>query len=623
VSGLIAAIAFDGAPVAVGAVQAAADVARHRGEPLETFAEGNLAVTALGHPPIAGTRIARADATDPATLVLAGHLYDADDLARSLSLPGDTPHALLLRAAYRRYGPEALPRVDGDFAFVLFDPSRALALLARDAFGMHALTYGCDGRRLVAASEARQVVAAGFDAAPSELAISAYLSKTRHLYGGAQTFYRDVRRVEPGHYVEVSAAGVRATRYWQLDPDRTIPERTEADMAARVRTLMETAVERRVPSGGPYSCALSGGFDSSSVAALFGRAVGGGPNGHALETFSFELNDLESDEPDLIDAVSNDLGTHHHHIYLDKDDVFAVLPDMVAACDEPTFDMGLLYLWRKKEYASRQGVRVMLSGLGGDELFVGQFHFLADLLRAGRLRELWSELRGIYPVDRYTGRRTSLSMLMRAYVLGPLVPRPVKRLGRRIVLGERIVPPWVDRGLAARTDLEARIVAGPERVYRDGYRQDCAEVFRSQLIDVTVPIHEALGQAFGMETRFPLIDRPLVEYMFAVPRNQKIRGGEVRGIQRRAMAGLLPEVVLTRHIKKNINPVLKRQQYDNFLRATEGLMRSSELAAEAYIDADYLRRTATEFLAGRGRDDAALVLWYAMNLEQWLGSRGV
>jgi asparagine synthase (glutamine-hydrolysing) len=484
---------------------------------------------------------------------------------------------------------------------------------------MHPLCYAVDGRRLVAASEPRQILAVGVAAEPCEESIAAYIAMTRHLYGGPRTFYREIYRVEPGHLVEIDSGGTRSRRYWQLDPNRQLDERTDEAMAERVRELMTDAVRRRMPDTGPYSCALTGGFDSSSVAALF-RLVTRGTNGEgeALETFSFELRDPASDEPELIDAVSRDLRTNHHHIYLDQDNVFAVLPQMLAACDEPTFDMGLLYLWRKKERAAQRGVRVMLSGLGGDELFAGQFHYLADLLSRWQLRTLWAEVRGIYPVDRARNQRTSLEKLLRYFVFGPLIPRKFKRLANKVVTGRGLVPPWIERSLAERTSLADRIAAGPEQLYADAYRQDCFEVFKSTLVDVTLPLHEALGAAFGIETRFPLLDRRLVEYMFAAPREQKIRRGQVRVLQRRAMKGILPEVVLTRHVKKNLNPVLRRQQHGNFVAEAKKLFSGGSLRCEAYLDRAHLHRCYGEFLQNRGGDQAAIPLWYALNLERWL-----
>ena len=105
--------------------------------------------------------------------------------------------------------------------------------------------------------------------------------------------------------------------------------------------------------------------------------------------------------------------------------------------------------------------------------------------------------------------------------------------------------------------------------------------------------------------------------MFAAPREQKIRRGEVRLLQRRSMDGILPEVVLTRHVKKNLNPVLRRQQHANFVVELKKLFSCGDLRCEQYLDRTYLDQSYQQFLAN-GQDDAAVALWYAMNLEAWL-----
>jgi asparagine synthase (glutamine-hydrolysing) len=616
--GLSAIVQLDGAPVDSALLDKCNQAAAHRGTPVATRVDGPTAFAYLSREEQSAAQVAGGGPYGRSSIVLTGHLYGRRELAEALDATTEESDATLILRAYRQWGADCLERLDGDFAFVLHDAEQNRILCARDALGMHPLCYAFDGKRLVAASEPRQVVATGIPAQPCEQSIAAYISAARHLSGGPRTFYEDVYRVEAGHLLEVNSKGTRTRRYWQLDPGRELDERTDEEIAAKVRELMTDAVRRRVPDTGPYSCALSGGFDSSSVAALFCRAVRDRGVAEALETFSFELRDLESDEPDLIEAVSRELGSNHHHIYLDRDNVFAVLPQMLAACGEPTLDIGLLYLWRKKECASRHGVRVMLSGLGGDELFVGQFHYLSDLLKSLRLFSLWSELAGVYPVDRSTNVRTSLPRILQYYVVGPLIPRRIRRLARSVVTRQGPLPPWVNRSLAQRVNLADRLNQPPHRLYADAYRQDCFEVFTSSLVNTTLPLHEALGAAFGIETRFPLLDRRLVEYMFAAPREQKIQRGEVRQLQRRAMKGILPEVVLTRHVKKNLNPVLKRQQHGNFVMELKTLFSGGGLRCEEYLDGSYLHRTYRQFLANDGTGTTARVLWYAMNLERWL-----
>lgn len=617
-SGLTAIVHLDGTPVDPGLVAACNAAAAHRGTSMASHLDGPTALAYLGPVVPATPRVLSCTLEGTVSIVLAGALYNRQEVAAALGVETARTDPALMLLAYRRWGAMCVARFDGDFAFVLHDAVRNVVVCARDALGSHPLCYAFDGGRLVAASEPRQVLAAGIAMQPSEDAIATYIAAARHLYGGPQTFYKNVFRVEPGHVLEVDRRGPRSQRYWQLDPNRQLEERTDAEMAHRVRQLMIDAVERRVPDVGPYACALSGGFDSSSVAALMRLVLRPRTTENTtLETFSFELRDAAADEPELIEAVSTELGTNHHAIFLDQDNVFSLLPQMLAASDEPIFDMGLLYLWRKKERAAQHGVRVILSGLGGDELFVGQFHFLFDLLTHLRLPTLWSEIKGIYPVDRTKGMPTSLRKILQFYVFGPAIPRSVKRLTKRIATGQGSVPPWVDRSLARRVGLAARIERGPQRLYADAYRQDCFEVFTSSLVNTTLPLHESLGAAFGVETRFPLLDRRLVEYMFAASREQKIRGGEVRLLQRRAMRGILPEVVLQRHVKKNLNVVLRRQQHGHFVAELKTLFSGRPLRAEAYLDRAYLRDSYRRYLAS-GEQDAAVPLWYAMNLERWL-----
>lgn len=603
----------DGKPAEAELLARMQSAAPHHGEGA-TLRRERLA---LAHAPSpASPSDGRVAESGPLAVVVTGRLYNGGEIARSLGLSHPGGDAALLLAAYSAWGEGCVERLDGDFAFVLFDGARRRLLCARDALGVKPLYYAYDGHRFLAASEPRQLLAAGVSAEPCEETIAFYLSLTVHLCGGPRSYYREILRLEPGHLLVVDEGGPRMRRYWHLDPEHEIEERDEEAIVERVRWLMADAVARRTPTAPPYGCALSGGFDSSSVAGLLRRHLDGQGVDTPLETFSFELRDLAADEPEIIDIVAAQVGANHHHLYLDQDNVFEALPAILHATDEPTRDMGLLYLWRKKQEAQRLGIPVVLSGLGGDELFFGRYHYFADLARHGRLLTLAQEVRSLYPVDRSTGKRISLSGLLLNYVLAPLLPRRPKKLARRLLKGESLVGPWVHPELARRTQLAARILEGPPCVFPDAYRQECYESFYYVLVNVTLPIHEALGAACGVETRFPLLDRRLVEYMFAVPRELKIRRGASRIVQRRAMEGILPEVVLKEHLKKNLNPVLWRQQRHNLRAALESLFEQRTPRSDGYLNWPYLRRLHDGF---RGGSDVGMYwLWYALNLERWL-----
>ncbi len=554
-------------------------------------------------------------------VVVTGRLYNRESLFDALRRPGQAPFdsdAEAVLAAYAAWGPECVERLDGDFAFALHDGERRSLLCARDPFGLMPLFYAFDGRNFMAATQQKQLLAAGVSAEPCEEAIAAYVSMARHLTGGSRTYFRDVHSLEPGHTLVVDAEGLRSRAYWQPDADLRVEEKTDEDLAERVRELMTDAVRRRLPERGPYACALTGGLDSASVAGLTRLVLDERGVQDALETISFEMRDPESDEPELIDAAAEQVRARHHHVYLDRDNVFEVLPELIRAGNAPTRDMGLLYLWRKKERAASLGIDVVLSGLGGDELFFGGYQYFADLLRSGRLVSWWREARALYPIDPSSRKRTSLGDLLLDYTLAPLLPRAAKWQARRLFRGESAVPPWVRASFARRSELSQRVMRYPAPTYRDAYRLYGYEGFQQILVSVALPAHLALGAKFGVDTRFPFLDRRLVEYMFAVPREHKVREGQTRLLQRRAMKGILPEVVVRDHVKKNIHPVLQRQQRPHFGEALAELFARPRLECEEYLDGPCLREHYRRFAGGSADTNVGNVLWHALNLEIWL-----
>lgn len=612
---------LDGGAPSVETLLRMAAAAPHRGRNPSTYVNGPVAVAHQRN--AASVNEPQPFVVDDGRLVviLSGRLYNLDEVTQKLRLsghPAGDSHCSVIAAAYDAWGIDCVKEIDGDFAFVLYDAHRRRLLGARDVLGVKPLCYAQWNSALWLASEPVQVLESGMPDEPCDESIASYMALERSLIDSGHSFHRGIHRLRPGHIVVQEGSGpVREERYWQIDPHRTLEEKTNSDIAARVRELLIDSVRRRTPSEGPYACELSGGFDSSTVAALLRRELTRRGIDAPIETFSFELRDAAADEPELIKAVAQSIGANHHHIYVDKDNVFDRLPQIQQAGGQPQVDMGLLYLWRCKEEAARRGIPVTMSGLGGDELFFGRYHYLADLLRTGRLIEFGRDLMSLFPIDRSTGKPTSLSRLTMAYIASPMLPRGVRILTRRL-RGRQTIPAWVNPTLARRTNLAERIAEGPRRVFSDYYRQDCLEVFESVLVNIALPMHEALGARFDVDTRFPLLDRRLVEYLFAAPRELKIQRGRTRILQREAMEGILPPVVTQEHLKKNFHPVLWRQQNDHFVGALKPFMEQRSFRIADYMQIDWLRQTYDAFIDGRAPGYAGYLLWYALNLEIWL-----
>jgi len=616
--GLSAVFRPDGAQVEASLLGRMDSAVPHRGEESPAWVCGPVglahrrsAISLPGIQPAAG-------AGERLRIVMNGRIYNEEELHERLAAAGapSGPRSQLeaILAAYELWGTDCVRHLDGDFAFIIHDADRRSLFCARDALGVRPLYYSFDGRLFLAGSEQKQLLAAGISRDPCDETVAAYLSLTPFRSGSPKTVFRDILHLQPGEWLLVGPGGLRCERYWQIDPTRHLVDDAEEAMAEKVRELMTDAVRRRIPGAPPYACALSGGFDSSSVAGLYRRVLAEKGRRDALETFSFEFRDPEADEAELIRTVSQEMGTRHHSIYLDQENVFDVLPDLLRAGDEPTRHMGLLMLWRKKQKAGELGVKVLLSGLGGDELFLGRLHYFADLLRAGRIPSLVREIRSFYPLDRSTGRRTSLQKLAIDYALTPLLPRGLKRFLRYRILKNGQPGPWVHPDLIRRTRIDEKIRQGPPRVYRDHYRQQCWEVFNYELLTLNLAVHDGLDAPFGVQTRFPMLDRRLVEYLFAVPREQKIAGGRSRILQRKALEGILPEVVLREHLKKNFHPAMERQQRAHFQAELDRVFSRTHPLSAGYVNWDVLRSGYREFLHGK----AWYPLWFALNVELWL-----
>jgi asparagine synthase (glutamine-hydrolysing) len=328
--GLSAAFRVDGASVETAILRRLTEAISHRGEQVTCWVDGPVG---LAHCRNASSLVDRQPAVDPTgclRIVMNGRLYNHDELNRRLAtggVPVSSGNQLeSIMNAYRLWGVDLARRLDGDFAFVLHDAGRQRILCVRDALGVKPLYYAFVGPCFLAASEQKQLLAAGVSAHPSEERIAAYLSAKPFLAGGPGTFFRDIRRLEPGQWLLLDPDGLRQRTYWQLDPHQRIAETSEEGMAQEVRRLLTDSVRRRVPAMPPYACALSGGFDSSSVAALYRRVLDSQGRRDPLETFSFEFRDLDADEPEVIRAVSAEIGARHHPVYLDHANVFNVLP---------------------------------------------------------------------------------------------------------------------------------------------------------------------------------------------------------------------------------------------------------------------------------------------------------
>ncbi len=557
------------------------------------------------------------DRTGRYLIVCSGTVYNYIELSEDLDLDlNGIQAAEVLLNVFTRWGIEGFARCNGAFACAIWDAEERRLVLVRDPLGLHPIVYWLLSDLLVFATEPKGVIHhPAYSKEPDEIMIADYLSFNRYRFQNGRTFYKNVSTLLPGRALVVTPDHATTTRYWQLDPHKHVEYGSDEECVSAVRALMLDAVRLRLPASNKFGAALSGGFDSSSVVSMMGEINRNERDGKAsIDTFSFEFGSDDADEPEMIDTVASSVGVCHHSANVLTPDFFDDMEEMLRINDGPVIESATLLLLKKKRKVHEVGIDVFLSGLGGDELFMGRLNYFSDLLRSGRWRSLWRELRGAYPYDYSTGKRVTLEFILRAYILAPLEPRWLKSF-RKVQVSRSFPPPWINRSLAERAGLAGFLPRPEPPFFPSKYMQDCYEVFYYELLGAAVPYNDGTSAHFAIDTRFPMLDLRLVETLFALPRRWKISRGRVRNLQRRAMEPFVPRKVLADHLKKDFHPALDRYLRQLYPKMLGPLFEAKSRRSAEYVNWEAVRDSYDAYLAGKAKPNP---LWAALNLEYWL-----
>ncbi len=510
-------------------------------------------------------------------------------------------------------------RIEGMFAFAIWDERRRRLVLGRDRFGKKPLYYWNSGERLVFASEIKSLLANPH--VPHALraeAIPAYL--TFGYVPTPNTFFEGIRSIPPGH-VLVAVEGSEPTleRYWEPQypgPNGVVRLDLSLDSAAaEVRQRLQAAVERRLMSDVPLGAFLSGGIDSSSVVALMTRAAGE----RAVKTFTIGFDDFEGyDERPYARALAERYRTDHTEFVV-KPNAVELIERLVWHYDEPFGDSSALPTFVLSEL-TRGHVKVALCGDGGDELFAGYERFAAAVAIA-RYQLLPAPLRA--------GIRRGAELLPRG------TTRATWSKLRRLLVRSDLTPPmallaWVGYVPA---ELRATLLNGDGTdTVADGYaeiwrRSEGAHPLdrvldlniRTYLLDDLLPKVDRMSMAHGLEVRAPFLDRELAEFAFRLTPSARMRGLSLKRVLRAAMADLLPPEILHRP-KRGFGVPLDRwfrQELGSYVR---GMLSSSGSRVREYLSAPAIDAIIDEHQAG-GNDHGDSI-WSLLTLEIFLRREG-
>lgn len=544
-------------------------------------------------------------------IVFNGEIYNHRDLRRDLEAKGhvfrtDHSDTEVLLHAYRQWGEDMAVRLNGMFAFALYDKAAARIFCARDRMGEKPFFYACPKGSFAFASELRALTAhPGVSRQLSETSLLKYFA-----YGyipAPLALYEGTRKLPAGHSLRYDLADGRITvrPYWTftLEPDATCDERGEDDLAEELRALLVQASSRRLMSDVPLGVFLSGGIDSSAVLASITK---GGLTSQPPQTFTIGFTEESYDESPHARAVARHLGTRHHERILDISTARDLMGTVLPALDEPICDPSILPTQLLSRF-TREHVTVALTGDGGDELFAGYDPFAA-----------------LAPAHLYA--RCVPAPLHRALRRGvDMLPRSDRNMSldfklRRTLAGLSQPPEcWAPAWMAPLEPDEISALFGrtvrPEELYGDamaawestsGTDVDRLLIFftRFYLQDDILTKSDRASMLSSLETRAVFLDNDIVDFARRLPSHWKYRKGHRKYILKKALKGWIPDQIIERKKKGFGIPI------SSWLRSVP---REVPLEPLNGLDASW---AAERWSAHRqGRRDDRLFLWAWLALQ--------
>lgn len=540
-----------------------------------------------------------------------GRLDNREELITLLhdQLSTDRSDNAIVMAAYHKWATTFPQRIIGDFAFSLWDPASRTLLLARDPVGARLLFYYVDKNRLIWSSRLESLLEVpGIKLEINDEYVAGYLSLHP---GEGLTPYKNIYAVPPAHLAIVRDGKVVCRRFWGLDPDKEIRYRTDREYEEHFLALLSEAVRTRLRADGPVWADLSGGLDSSSIVCVADEVMKReAVQASSLETVSAVFDESpSSDERKFIGVVEHRRGQQGHHFCESQYPLLSVSAfEGLRPIPNP------LELWGKYHTAVRtkmrdHGARVLLTGIGGDELLTSSpdpSPELADLLVQWKLRDLhrrsqaWS----------LALKKPYLDVLL-SYSVIPALPRGVQCLHKRYRRAKRfslLQPRFVKEfGLYDR-------LLGPKDIF--GCRLPSSRGQASALLSVRNVICSGHLLAWGpVAITYPFTHRPLVEFLQAIPPTQWVRPGQGRSLLRRALRTYLPEEIATRKGKGSPAEAVLRAVTREWPRLCE-LLRDARVCDRGYVNPNTLKALVEQ--PDFERSPEGLFVLRISYLELWL-----
>jgi asparagine synthase (glutamine-hydrolysing) len=546
-------------------------------------------------------------------VVQNGEIYNYRELMEGLRERGHTfstrSDTEVLVHLYEERGPRFVDELRGMFAVALWDSARRRLVLARDRFGIKPLYYAQAAGVLSWASELKALMRQ--PELPGEVdldALEAFLAFNS--IPAPLTIYRHARKLPPGHVLVWEGGDPRVERYARPGPPPSAEMRggSEDELAAELRDRLRDSVRAHLVADVPVGVLLSGGIDSSALAALASQE-----SGERVKTFSIGFEERSFNELDQARLVAERYGTDHHELVV-RPDAAALLHELAIYFDEPFADSSALPTYLVSKLASEH-VKVALSGEGGDELFGGYFTYVADMIApwvgrpAAAMRPLVERLPS-------SSRRTSLDYMAKRFARAAHLPPLERHHGwKEIFSGD------------ARAELlgsrRAPHPADPLGAYRARYAETASSEPLARLQDVDIGIYlpddlltktDRASMAHSLETRVPFLDTALADFALSLPRHMRVRGLQKKRLLRKAVEPLVPREIARGRKRGFSIPAAAwlRGELEPFARE---VLSPDAVRRQGFFEPDAVTRVLDRHVSGR--EDLSRQLWGLMSFALW------
>jgi asparagine synthase (glutamine-hydrolysing) len=536
-------------------------------------------------------------------IVYNGEIYNYIELRDELKRHGykfrSTSDSEVLLKAYEFWGKDCLYRLNGMFAFVVYDKKKNILFGARDRFGIKPFYYYKEPDKFIFSSEIKPILSSGVKPAPDYDIIHDFIVY-KLMSHSEKTFFQNIKKLLPGHYMEIDIAttNIKIGKWWELKID--IQDIKADDAVTNFKKLFKDSVRLRLRSDVPVGSCLSGGLDSSSVVMTMVKVLGTSKN---VKTFSSTYSiEFAGNEKKYVKEVVKKSGATGFEIEPSTSDLITDLEKLVYYQEEPFYSLSPFAQWEVMKLAHRNRMKVLLDGQGSDETMAGYtgymgFYF-AGLFKSGR----WSILRK----DLNAYRKLHGSKYPKMDILYPMVPKYMKRRAKQ-KQSYYLTTDFLSKYKGSELYLDIMRSRPLSNVLKDSVKHQLMELLRFE---------DKSSMAFSIETRLPFLDFRLVEFLFTLPDHLKLKDGKTKYVFREALKDLLPPDIYDRHDKVGFAiPDEMWLKDPKVWKHVKSILTSKEAVSRGIYTDEGINKLLDNFR--KGQMSEAKNIWTLVMLELW------